>query len=486
MLLSSLVKQAVLRSAVLVIGKGIGLAGRVAITRMLGAEGIGLYQIAYSFFGMALMVISGGLPTTLALFTAKQPNRGWRVFQLLSVYTAFIGMGLAFWTQYYANNIAVLIGDVELAWALRALAPALIAVPLLQLARGYMQGIRSYEAISLSELTEQAVRITVLITFVSLYAAQGVGRAIGYGLYGTTIAAIAAFLFLTIYASSTRRTAILITYSPLSRKGLGLFLRSSFVIGCTRMLVPLSDFIDSILIPNRLQAAGYSISDSIAMYGTITGMAAVIVYMPTMITASVSYTVTMKIAAKHEAGMESGRDIERILRFVWIWGIISGLFIFLYAKEAAILLFGVEAAAEPIRYLSAIPLIVGLRELTTSILWAQERKRTPLTGLALGIGLSVLLQYVIVAIPGFGYRGAVIGILLMETVAVLWNLHALRNANVTLFTIKWVGWGLILFSCIMFVLISAFIKEGQLTLIVLSALFYWICAAFLIIIRYRK
>lgn len=145
-----------------------------------------------------------------------------------------------------------------------------------------------------------------------------------------------------------------------------------------------------------------------------------------------------------------------------------------------------EAAAEPIRYLCAIPLIVGLRELTTSILWAQERKRTPLTGLALGIGLSVLLQFFIVAIPGFGYRGAAIGILLMETVAVLWNLHALRNANVTLFTIKWVGWDLILFSCILFVLISPLIKEGQLTLIVLSALFYWISAAFLIVIRYRK
>lgn len=485
MLLSSLVKQTALRSAVLVVGKGIGLAGRVAITRMLGAEGIGLYQIAYSFFGMALMVISGGLPTTLALFTAKQSDRGWRVFQLLSVYTALIGLGLAFWTQHYAESIAVLIGDDELAWALRALAPALIAVPLLQLARGYMQGIRSYEAISLSELTEQAVRITVLIIFVSLYAAQGAGRAIGYGLYGTTIAAIVAFVFLTIYTSSTQRAAI-ITYSPLSKEGLGIFLRSSFVIGCTRMLVPLSDFIDSILIPNRLQAAGNSISDSIAMYGIITGMAAVIVYMPTMITASVSYTVTMKIAAKHEAGMESGRDIERILRFVWTWGIISGLFIFLYAKEAAVLLFGVEAAAEPIRYLSAIPLIVGLRELTTSILWAQERKRTPLTGLALGIGLSALLQFVIVAIPGFGYSGAAIGILLMETVAVLWNLRALRNANVTLFRLKWVGWELIMFSCIMLVLIWPFIKEGHLSLIVLSALFYWISAALLIVIRYRR
>lgn len=486
-MLTSLVKQTALRSAVLVIGKCIGLAGRVALSRILGAEGIGLYQMAYSFFGLVLMTVSGGVPTALALFTAKQPDRGWRALQLLSVYTIFIGLALSYWMHHHAGDIAAFVGNHELIWAIRALSPALIAVPLLQLARGYMQGIRSYEAISLSELTEQALRITILIILISFYASQGIGYAVGMGLYGTTIASIAAFLILTICVSISKQSTMLITYTPLNKVGLGILLKTSVIIGCTRMLVPFSDFIDSLLIPHRLQDAGHSLSESIAMYGIITGMAAVIVYMPTMITGAISHTVTMKIASNYEGGKQNGRDIEKVLRFVWTWGIISGLFIFIYAKEAAVLIFGIEEAAEPIRYLSAIPLIVGLRELTTSILWAQERKHTPLFGLVMGIGISVLLQYVVIAIPGFGYTGASVGILLMETIATLWNLRALRNTGCALFSFKWIGWDLPFFCCVMLLFVLPLLQgEQHLVTIVLTAVFFLICAALLLGLRYRN
>lgn len=486
-MLSSLVKQTALRSAVLIVGKCIGLAGRVGLSRILGAEGIGLYQMAYSFFGLILMTISGGVPTALALFTAKQPNRGWRALQVLSVYTIVIGLVLSYWMHNHAGDIAAFVGNHELIWAIRALSPALIAVPLLQLARGYMQGVRSYEAISVSELTEQALRIAILIILISLHASQGIGYAVGMGLYGTTIAAIGAFLVLTIFAITSKQSTMMIIYSPMNKVGLGIMLRTSVIIGGTRMLVPFSDFIDSLLIPHRLQVAGHSLSESIAMYGIITGMAAVIVYMPTMITAAISHTVTMKIAANYEEGKQSGRDIEKVLRFVWTWGIISGLFIFIYAEEAAGLIFGVKEAAEPIRYLSAIPLIVGLRELTTSILWAQERKHTPLFGLVIGICISILLQYIVIAIPGFGYTGASIGILLLEAIATVWNLRALQSTGCTLFSFKWVGLDLPFFCCVMLLFVPPLLQgEQHLVTIVLTAVFFWICASLLIGMRYRN
>lgn len=187
---------AALRAAAILVGKVIGLVGRATLTRILGAEGVGLYQIAYSCYGIFLMIITG-LPTALALFTAKHPAKGWGAFRTLSVIVALAGAAASLLMYMQSDSIAILLGNPDVEAAIRCLAPALLAVPLLQLLRGYMQGSERYGAISFSEIAEQAVRIGTMIVLVLLFASEGTSIALGAGLTGTTIGALAAFLLLT-------------------------------------------------------------------------------------------------------------------------------------------------------------------------------------------------------------------------------------------------------------------------------------------------
>ena len=69
-----LVRQSIIRAGAMLMVKTIGLAGRMVLTRFVGAEGIGLYQIAYSFYGFALM-LTGGASTALAIAAARRPTR---------------------------------------------------------------------------------------------------------------------------------------------------------------------------------------------------------------------------------------------------------------------------------------------------------------------------------------------------------------------------------------------------------------------------
>ncbi|MCM3339713.1 oligosaccharide flippase family protein [Paenibacillus sp. MER TA 81-3] len=489
-MLPAIVKQTALRTGAIFAGKCIGLVGRVTLTRLLGAEGIGLYQIAYSFYGIALMVITGGLPTALALFTAKHPAKGWGAFRNMSVLVALIGAASGFLVYSNSGVIATMLGNDQLAAAVRYLAPALIAVPLLQLLRGYMQGTERYGVISVSELVEQGVRVALLITLVILFSSHGIGAALGAGITGTAIGALVAFIIITIYVAASKQIATTSAQTWSYGGELSILFRTSLAIGFTRMLVPASDFIDSILIPRRLQAAGNSVSEATAMYGVFMGMAIVIAYVPTIVTAAVSHTMTMKIAADFQQGRmyQYHRKIEKVLKLGWTWGSLSGMFLFLYASELSNFIFGTPEATEPIRFLSAIPLIVGLRELTTSMLWAQERKSTPLVGLIGGIGLSTVLLYFLLALPGFGYKAASIGTLTLETVAVLWNLRALRSKDTTLFQLKWIGWDLVLFIVIMlfvFPFAMQHIHLSHVTTVACSMLLYCTCAAFIIGIRMK-
>ncbi|MGV2687166.1 hypothetical protein GNF82_23230, partial [Clostridium perfringens] len=97
----------------------------------------------------------------------------------------------------------------------------------------------------------------------------------------------------------------------------------------------------AIIIPNRLQTAGYSSAEATAIFGVLTGMAALVAYMPTLVTAALSHTLTMRMVADWQA-----RNYERFhlrtriaLKVSWIWGWISSLFLYVYNKEISLILF---------------------------------------------------------------------------------------------------------------------------------------------------
>ncbi|WP_424766315.1 oligosaccharide flippase family protein [Paenibacillus sp. sgz302251] len=429
MKLPLLAKQMALRSSAIVIVKIIGLIGRISLTRLVGAEGVGLYQIVYSFYGLMLMLITGGLPTALALYTANHVSRGWALFKLLSLYMIVIGGFVSLLIYWFSSALAQILGNPQLVFALRCLAPALFAVPLLALLRGFLQGVEKYELIAFSEIMEQVVRVGSLLLFVPLFLPYGVSTAVGGGILGTFTGALLAFAGLIISFFLFQNFQISKYNFKEVTSDISMLYQTSLVIAFTRLLIPASDFIDAILIPNRLQAAGYSSSEATAMFGVITGMAIIVVYSPTLITAALSHTLTVKIAADWQEGrkVQFCRRTYAALELGWLWGWASGLFLFTYSAQLSWLIFGTEEASNPIKYLAFLPLIVGLREMTTSVLWAQDRKRVPLIGLIAGICLSLLLFYFLVAIPNFGYIGAAVSILAMELVAATWNLQALKQ-----------------------------------------------------------
>ncbi len=424
---STFIKHTVIRISAILTVKAIGLIGKVSLTRIIGAEGIGLFQIAYSYYGLGLMLLTGGLPTTLALYTAKHPSDGWIWFKFFSIYLMIIGGCATAFTFYYSDSIARFLGNEQLHVFIHFLAPAFFAVPLLSLLRGYLQGIELYNVIASSEIIEQAIRVLFMLIIVFLFMPQGPAIATGNSMISTSLGAISAFFVLILYYLFVNRKGD----QPPSRskdisfhKEIKWFLYSSFIISITRLLVPLSDVLDAIIIPNRLQAAGYSSAEATAIFGVLTGMAALVAYMPTLVTAAISHTLTMRMVADWQA-----RNFDRFhlrtriaLKVSWIWGWIASLFLYVYHAEISLILFGTNEAAKPIQYLFIVPLLVGLREVSTSILWVQECKRVPLIGLISGISISIVVHYYLAAIPGLNYRGPTVGILILEFIAVCCNL----------------------------------------------------------------
>ncbi|WP_149867672.1 MATE family efflux transporter [Paenibacillus larvae] len=239
------------------------------------------------------------------------------------------------------------------------------------------------------------------------------------------------FLWLTIYKKGLMNGISEKSNRPsfIVGSGILLLLKTSFAISLTRLIMPAADFLDALIIPNRLQESGLNQSDAISIYGEIFGMASIIVYMPTILTAALSYTIAAKLAADWQNNnKDSFVERSRLsIEIGWLSGIASMLFFFFHADELSVFIFGNSSAAKAIRFMAFAPLIAGIRELTTTVLWASDFKRAPLTGLILGLICSTVLGYYLTAIPGFGYAGAAISVLVLELTALLWNVAVLQK-----------------------------------------------------------
>ncbi|WP_426332736.1 oligosaccharide flippase family protein [Paenibacillus silvae] len=426
----SLIRQTAVRLGAITLTKSIGLLGRVVLTRMIGAEGIGLFQMAYAYFGFVLMLITNGFPTVLAIYTAGKKKMAWRWFIRLSLWILSGGIIAFILTLTFAEEISHVLGNTNSYYFLRALAPALVIVPLLALFRGYLQGLEKYEAIAFSEIAEQFVRVTVMLALCIFLLPQGAMFAGGISMLGTSLGGITAFLILLVLYTRNSASSTYKETMPVPSKGeMSWFVRSSIAICLTRLLIPLSDMADALIIPARLQQAGYSSNEATAMFGVLTGMALLIAYMPTLATAALSHTMTMKlVSAWKEQQYNLFQNLSlKTVRFAWSWGIISTLFLSVYAEELAFFLFHSTEAGRLIKSLSLIPFIVGVREITTSILWAKEQKKITFAATAIGIFFAICCHYFLIPLPYMQLYGAVAGILLMELIVLLANICALGS-----------------------------------------------------------
>ncbi|WP_169316523.1 oligosaccharide flippase family protein, partial [Paenibacillus riograndensis] len=116
-------RQSAIRAFALFIVKLTGLIGRVILTRIVGAEGIGLYQIAYSFYGFVLM-FTGGLPTTLAMASAKKPAQSWSLLKIISLGVILFGGIVSMAVFWNSPAISRFLGNPGLEYSIRGLAPS--------------------------------------------------------------------------------------------------------------------------------------------------------------------------------------------------------------------------------------------------------------------------------------------------------------------------------------------------------------------------
>lgn len=405
-----------------IVVKVIGSLNWIILSRVLGGEGIGLYQMGFPIYLMAITLSSAGIPVAISIITAEKLAQkdflgAKRVFnvslRLLFVTGLVFASALFFGAHWLIDNHWI--RDSRAYYSIIALAPAVFFVTFLASFRGYLQGWQIMTPTAASEIVEQLMRVVTMIVFANMFMPHGLAYAAGGASMGAGVGAFCALLVLMWFYGRLKQKlkADLQQQNPLAtresaRAIISRLLRLALPVSMSSLMLPVVANLDLLIVPQRLEAAGFHISQATEFFGYLTGMAVPLINLATIFTAAMTISLVPAISESRALNDVFGIRAKTRTAFRVALIITCPCFVGMYflAEKIAALIYNAPGAADAILTMSVGILLLGLHQISTGILQGLGRTSIPVINMILAAAVKVFLSWTLTAIPTLGIKGA--------------------------------------------------------------------------------
>lgn len=433
----SFIEGAAILTAAGMLAKAMGFVYRIFLTRIIGREGIGLYQVAYPIYTTLLVVSRSGIPIALAKLISDKISRGERkeAFQIFNVSRKLsfsVGLFFSILMILLAKPLTIIFKwGPDAFYPVAAIAPAIFFVSIMATYRGFFQGLQDMVPTAISQIVEQFVRMLTMISLAYILVRHSLSLAAAGATFGAVTGAIAG-LFVLIFIYYKRRKKIWSfvredpeAYPDKSRTREIIRDIASLAIPITigALVQPLMNLVDTIIVPMRL-LAGNITAEPMALFGELTGVAMTLVNFPTIITASLATSLVPSIAEAYalQEATQIKRRTQTGLRLTILISLPAAVGLYVLAEPLTTIIFAVPTAARILRITAWSVVFIGLQETSSAILNGMGRTRIPARNLFVGALVNAFFNYTLTANPRFGIRGAAFGTVFGFAVAALLNL----------------------------------------------------------------
>jgi len=405
--------QAGILAAAGIIVRLIGILYRSPLVAIIGDEGNGYYNTAYTIYTIILLISSYSIPSAISKVIAarlakREYRNAQRIFNCSFIYVSITG-GIGSILCFFGAEFFV---GQNSATVLRVFAPTIFLSGLLGVFRGYFQAHRTMLQTSFSQIVEQILNAVVsllaaylLMGFVAsrdattqaIYGA--VGSALGTG-SGVLIALIFMWMIYLLNRPSIQKriqrdkTEMLLGYGEIFK-----------IIILMVTPVVLSTFIYNVNTASNLKFyqeimqifKGYSEVEATTNYGLYSGKAMQIINIPVAIASSMSAAIIPTIARTYEvhARQETNMKVAQAIKVTMLISIPSAVGLFVLAKPVVLLLYPqkatVDIVAALIRTMAVAVVLYGLSTLTNAVLQGTGKVNKPVVHAVFALILQTLI-----------------------------------------------------------------------------------------------
>ena len=438
--------------------KVIGVFYKIPLTYLLGDEGMGYFNSAYTIYAWLYMISTAGLPIGVSILiseadAAGDHRRASRVTRVASVLLLTLGTVTTAFMLVCSRMIATLLGSPDAAYCMIAIAPTLFFICVSSLFRGYFQGYQCMVPTAVSQLLEAIGKLALGLLFarIALRGGKPLPVVCAFAILGVTVGTAFSTLYLVIrflLTRSKRQTEERPMDPPVSvgRGGiLARLIKIALPITVSASVMSLTGLIDLGMMIRRLVSIGYTRAEATALFGNYTTLVVPMFNLPSVLVTPVATGVIPAISramARGDDGEARSLSGWAFRYTAWI-AVPAALGLCAFSRPILALLYPAESVLAAYRLLSYVsPAVYFLCLLTVSnaVLQARGHAAVPMIGMLCGGVLKTAIGYFLMGSPGIGIIGAPIGTVVcylvaftVNTVMMGYKTHYLPSTKETVF-----------------------------------------------------
>ncbi|RAL26618.1 stage V sporulation protein B [Thermoflavimicrobium daqui] len=408
------------------ITKILGFIYRIALSRIIGAEGMGLFQMAFPILLFMMVITTVGLPVAISKLVSEAVGRNeeHRIRSILIVSIIIVTITSIIFTSFillFAPVVAsILLTDERAIYSLLSIAPIIPIIAISSIFRGYFQGKQHMNPYALSTIIEQLVRIFTVLFLAQYLLPLGVEYAAAGAMIGMVVGEFFGMIYL-IYSFKKDPNRPLIGPAfkrkkiPSTKqffKILKDLLRTGIPVTASRLISSLSYAIEPIVVSQSLAIAGIATTTATALYGQLEGMAIPLVFFPSFITYALSVSLVPAIseaAAKNNMSLVSHR-LAQAIRLSLIVGAPCAIFIYILAEPLTLILYHQSDVAYLMKIMAPFAIFLYLQGPLASILQGLDRASVAMRNSIWGAVIKTILIFILASQPQLGINGVAIAV----------------------------------------------------------------------------
>ena len=419
--------------------KLIGLLLKILLFDHLGEEGMAYFNAAYTIYAAFFILSTAGFPVAVSIMISESRARGdvRRVRQIFRIaLTLFVAIGLL--------GTAAMVGGAGFfaewmqmpgaAKAIRAIAPTLFLICISSAIRGYFQGYQVMMPTAVSQIIESAGKLSVGLILGKYAIDRGYDTptVAAYAITGLTVGVAVSMLFLVLTRCFYHPQDDLVRENPTVRNS--AILRRLVVIAVpitvSALVQSLTQLIDTMLIVNRLEDAGFVLRVAERMYGNYTTLVIPLFNLPPALINPISLALVPMLTLAIRGGDRTRmREVmDSALRLAVLIALPCAIGLSVFSQQILELLFpgkteSITMAAPLLSLLSLSIFFVGLTSVTNGILQAYGHERKPIYSMLAGSAVKLIASYILIGMPAVNLYGAPAGTFLCHMTVTAVNFY---------------------------------------------------------------
>lgn len=378
----------------------LGFMYRIALSRFIGAEGLGLYQVALSLFAVFLTIGTGGIPVTVSRLKTKgyaerRPDSGDEALSAGVCLSLFATLPVCLFFFLFGEKLGFLFSDSRCVSLFKVLLVGLPVTCIYADIRGSFWGDKKFFQPSLTELFEETVMVIAGVLLLRNFSV--VGSDVGQGAYlacvAVTVSYVASFV-VSVFLFFLNGGKI---KSP--KKQLKPLFSSAVPITAVRTSSTLIGSAVAVLLPAMLVRAGHTPAEALRIFGVAAGMAMPVLSVPSTFIGSISLVLTPEFSENYykKRTKKLTADIERGIFVSFALSCLFMPFFFAFGLPAGSLLYSDVQAGKMISRCAFMLLPMSVSMITTGILNSMNKEKLTLRFYFVGAAFMLLCVFILPA-----------------------------------------------------------------------------------------